>query len=200
MLIKNFELFCESYLSGSRQPLFHYTNSLKAIIETDTLKIQKPSFSEDGVNSISLTRTEVYNDKSGGCRFVLDTDALIRDGYKPIPVDEVGIAAKMGNIKLKDELKKAAHIVRHTASNIVFDDKNKKHPKFKRMEYDFEERIYKDIKNLGKYILYIDFYHQSYIDKYKKLLLGYKEKYPQIKFRIMDYSEKHFRQPKEVEL
>ena len=62
MIIKSFiEFIDESYLSGSRQPLYHLTGRLQSILLTDLLKCGKPSRPSHGnFNSISLTRNIDY--------------------------------------------------------------------------------------------------------------------------------------------
>ncbi len=58
------------------------------------------------------------------------------------------------------------------------------------METEFEERILKNIKGAGKYIVYIDF--TSYpTGEMLDSLIKYLEKYPHIKSRIMDKTNSH---------
>jgi len=57
------------------------------------------------------------------------------------------------------------------------------------MEVEFEERIFKDIKDLGKYILYLDITYQK--DMYNPIVIQYLKKYPHIKLRLMDKKLPH---------
>jgi hypothetical protein len=72
--------------------LYHYTdisNTLK-ILSIDKLYKGNPS---KGEKSISLTRNNMFNGtyiKFTNMRILLDVDKLLKDGFKPIPYDEIG--------------------------------------------------------------------------------------------------------------
>ena len=167
-MILKFEEFNESYLKGSRAPLYHYTDEIVRIMETDLLKTNTPSYPID-IKSISFTRDPYYTLDSISLkhdRIVVDTDKLIIDGYKPKPVDEIGMTgddfndyftgvyAEPGTNFHKSNYKNYRNGNR-TVNNRIYgmDKPNTKNG----LEVEFEERIYKDIKNLGKYIISIDF-------------------------------------------
>lgn len=72
-------LYFESYLLGGRQPLYHITNNLNDILDSDMLKV---STTADKQKAICLTRSSTYNmDDSVDVRLVLDVDKLLIDGY-----------------------------------------------------------------------------------------------------------------------
>jgi hypothetical protein len=82
MIIKKFiEFIDESYLSGSRQPLYHITSRLQAILVTDLLKCGRPARASQGNDNIDFTHTDDYI-------IELDNDKLRKYGIKSYPVDE----------------------------------------------------------------------------------------------------------------
>jgi hypothetical protein len=184
----------ESYLKGGRAPIYHYTHRLEDIIKSDMLKIGTPA---RGPLGICVTRQKEFGDHSmhGSCRLVLDVDKLKSDGYNPQPVDEIGLAqfyTKNGRERLrKNPAPKNSEISNHMKSN--FDEFKKGMrgtyhgiedlPKIGdiTLPYEYEERIYRDIKNIGKYIISIDFPKGSIIDT--KLIKEYQVKYPQIEVK-----------------
>lgn len=125
----------EKYLESNYSPLYHYTrSSLEKILESDQL-IKKPPFK--GVDCVCVTRSPIYKlDFNVSPRLKLDQNKLRLDGYTSIPIDEFSGDKKSLNRKI---------------------GKNKSYTDDNTTEWEFEERIYKDIKNLGKYIISIQF-------------------------------------------
>ncbi len=186
MFIKNFYDFTnEAYLEGGRAPIYHFTYSHKLpnILADDELKTSKPSRQSHGHDkSISLTRNIDYFEKSGFC-FELDADKLRIFGYKIYPVDEW--AWKEGKPNL-DAIRRF-NFCKSNFAEVKSGKRGTKHkldlPKDPILETEFEERIYKNIKNLGKYILKI---YISY-DINDKYLKDYLRKYPHIRvYKILN--------------
>jgi hypothetical protein len=171
------------------------------ILEDDILKrgsrgadknLRKKS-DEGYLPSISATRNKNYQER-GSIRLELDYDKLMNDGYKFYPFDEVG------NIISKKRL--TTHST-HDRSGMFKDYKKPFNPLtgFKQpthninikgdkkyhynMEEEYEERCYKDIKNIGKYIMSIQI-KRSY-NFIEEEILKYLQKYPHIK--ILDDKE-----------
>lgn len=172
------EFISESYLEGSRQPLYHVTNSLLAIIKNDTLKTHEPAHKMKNMLSISLTRSDSYLGDYGfdnKYRLVLDSDKLKNSGYNSYSSDELG---SMGG--RNHNVQKWNYFIRHPKHNLNLPKSKDKN----NMQIEYEERIYKDINNLGKYIIYIDILHTGDIKNITSEILYYLEKYPHIKIRI----------------
>lgn len=186
MIIKKFlEFISESYLLGGRSPLYHNTSMLKSILKSDSLKMSKPSCSSHGKKkSISLTRNILYFEYmvDGMSDYIikLDTDKLIIDGYYPYPVDEWAWLDGKPNIYITKNnsygksnfpaIKQGKRTLKHNLD--LPTDKNYG------LGIEYEERIFKNINNLGKYIISIsivgDYNRMNYINDYLK-------KYPHIK-------------------
>lgn len=173
-------------------PIYHLTNILEAILKTDTLKASSKG---RGPFGISLTRSKFFwNDQEEGsyyCRLILNYELLKQDGYKFYPIDEWAL---IGGIKqpLPPGTKKpwwANHIKgrQFGKSNFSHFQSGKRGtihgietlPKDIHLSYEYEERILKDIKNLGKYIYGINIL--SFAKKYTDVILEYLQKYPHIK-------------------
>lgn len=179
MAIYNFNDFVnESYLKGGRQPLYHGTKNLGKVLETDMLKTNKPAFDKQNSDTISFSRSKFYTDYDR-IRLMLDADLMYEDNYRPEPVDEVGMAlVKTG--KVNDPT-----YAGFTKSNIA---SKKTHYKLNippvkpliNMEQEYEERLYKNLDNLGKYIIEIIFRDKDTVKEYKKELDAYLKKYPHI--------------------
>lgn len=186
--IKSFSEITESYLRGSRAPLYHFTHSIENIIKSDKLLAKPPAYDRHGKRNekdkcVCVTRFPGYTGASNNARITLNTDLLIRDGYKPIPIDEVGFAlVKTGKIKVKyQDYSKPNPLDIKTVHGL---DSGKR----MNMEIEYEERIYKDIVNLGKYIEYIDLRPNRYWEIGKEYI-NYIKKYPHIKVREMNYKK-----------
>jgi len=176
----------ESYLSGGRQPLYTWVVDFKRMIESDQLNVGNPTYDKnhkkrsdtDQLKSISLSRSSsfIYYKTY---RIVLDTNKLIKDGYIPEPFDEFSAAfnSKLGNTS-KPRHFKYLKAIRH-GLNIKFDPKIND-------EEEYEERIYKDIKDIGKYILYINMQPDT-LDRISPLVVEYIKKYPHIEIRKFRY-------------
>lgn len=135
--IKTFESFIiESY---NRYPLYHFTYSGKIfdIMKEDLLRVSKPYLPHPNMpqESISLTRNKLFSEKRHyKIRLELDSAKLLAAGFKPVPISEFNLGKK----------------ILPTDYNIPSEQE--------------EERIYKSIPNIGKYITSIEV---------NNLLLGY---------------------------
>lgn len=195
MRVKTFQEFVnEAYLEGSRQPLYHYTflSRLSSIIESNILKMGTPARPR-GSKAICLTRNPYFSHDGVGleCRISLDYDKLKNDGYRSHPFDEVGTVTKDT---------KNINFIKSNFPSIKQGKRNIQHgldlPKIGTgLEVEFEERIYKDIKNIGKYIISIDFSNESTALRLS-VLDRYLEEYPHIKIKVFD--EKYKSQTKDI--
>ena len=189
MIIKSFiEFIDESYLSGSRQPLYHVTYRLYDILKTDLLKCGKPSRTSHGSSkSISLTRNIDFRHDGANLDEIieLDVDKLRNSGIKTYPVDEwawkdgkrnLDVIKKMNFIKSNfDEVKSRRRGTKH----------NLDLPKEPILETEFEERIYQDITDLGKYLISLNFVKEPGAGDFD-VVRNYLIKYPHIKVYLMD--------------
>lgn len=194
MRIFNFEEFVnESYLKGSRAPIYHYTRryAFSKILDSDTLKLGRPSREiRNNGKATALTRNPYYTHDGASLnspRFVLDLDKLKNDGIRSYPVDEIGIAMKQGGMTNKnfsksnfDEVKSGK---RGTAHGLDL-------PETPALETEFEERIYKDVPNLSKYIISIDLATEP-DNSLKQELKKYLQKYPHIVINLYDTKKRH---------
>ncbi len=155
----NYDDYNESYLEGSRAPLYHYTDTwaLANIIEDDVLKIgwYDNPLGSDSVKIISLSRDSLLNIdyyRDINCRIVLNKDLLLKHSYKVIPYDFFIQSNKtnFGKIETQKRLDN-------------------------RVPYESEEILLKDIENVGRFIISIDFYELSSYFKIERLLLKYKD-------------------------
>ncbi len=189
MKIRKFLQFIEeSYLEGSRAPLYHITHKLAAILASDTLKMGKPSRASHGnEKSISLTRNiDFTNDGFIMDILEIDSDALRKAGIKSYPVDEIMWDSGKRNdyvVKVKrnlsksgfDEFKKGMRGTKHGTDM----------PKEWSLEYEYEERIYQDVENLGRYIMSIslrDIPNVFFVNE----MSAYLEKYPHIRVFLIE--------------
>lgn len=189
MSIKKFNEFInEAYLKGGRQPLYHYTSdyNITKILSDDLLKISSVARPR-GTKAICLTRNPYYTldgNVKNSPRIVLDYDKLIRDGYRSYPVDEIGIAAISSN--------KDRNLIKSNFKEVKSGTRGTKHgldlPKTPQLETEFEERIYKDIKNIGNYIISIEF---SKSPNSINEIRSYLNKYPHIIINIYDSENRH---------
>ena len=202
-------LHFESYLKGGKQPLYHFilrgTFVLEEILESDVLRVGKNGRdinnkrpNDDGyLPSISVTRNKNYESR-GTVRIELDQDLLNKDGYKSIPIDEMGnVIIKRGKGDKHKKYKKYLNpFTQYKRINHGVGKLNKiKNDEYKSpwpLEEEFEERIYKNIKNIGKYIISIRL--SSYLNNENgKLLIpeyikNYLEIYSHIK--VLNMKEK----------
>lgn len=175
----------ESYLESGRQPLYHITDIIYLIdiILDDILKAKPPSFQIDikkDEKSISLTRSNMFTHTRNGCRIVLDSNKL-KHNHTIIPVEEFYILNKSGDDKTKSwKYKKFIPNKNKYAINKIYDYDNENG-----MPHEYEERCFKDITKLGKYIISLQFYDLETI-KNAKYLERYIEKYPHISIELID--------------
>ena len=130
LYLKHFESFLLE--STSRAPLYHFTyqNKLNRIFIDDLLKSNRPYLTRPNMpqESISVTRNKYYSERRFyKFRIKLDTNKLLAAGFKPIPINEFNLSV------LKDV-----------------------GPDYNIPTQQEEERIYKSIPNIGKYITDID--------------------------------------------
>ena len=184
-----------NFKNYNRQPLYHYTFSLKWVY-SDYFKIDEPAYSKRNIGkSLSLTRSLTFSEH-GSIRIVLNTDLLIRAGYIPKPVCELGIAISMCN-KNTNTSKVNYHfrLPEHNVDSLK-DFKDSFMKKSYPMQIEYEERIYKQIENLGKYIISVDLIEKDFNYYIKDDFFEYVNKYPHIKLFIID--ENHLYIKKEV--
>lgn len=191
MSIYSFKQF-ESYLKSGRHLLYHtmsYSGYAKMILDNDEIRI---GIVARGPSGICLSRSINWtNQYSNDYRFVLDSDILKRDGYKSIPLQELMYQSrshkthKVNRNVWKGNLEFYKSSKRSQPHNTSLPDHSKS-----LMETEFEERILKNIKNAGKYIVYIDFVSYPK-DEFLKSLAKYIDRYPHIKTRIMDRKNSH---------
>jgi hypothetical protein len=190
-----------AYLSGHRQPLYHFTSALNLILRTDLLKMGTPARGSFGkTKSISVTRNVDFSDAPD--TFIeLDYTKLYNNGYKALPVDEWAWDRK----GIRNPQVKTHNMNKSKFAEVVAGKRGTKHglenlPKmqgFYGLETEFEERFYNDIKDLGKYIISINFpvskdepgsvWTAKYEDGVKDTeIRKYLEKYPHIKVYNID--------------
>ena len=192
-IIKTYKEFLkieESYLKGGRQPLYTWIYDIKKLIKTDSLNRGNPALDKNNIDSeepgqlksISLTRSSnfIYH---GGYRLMLDVDKLINNGYKPQPFDEFSTAY---NSSPNPDKKSSKHRHYKTGLKHILHNTSISMNPLKRAQNgeEFEERIYRDITNLGKYIIYFDV--MPNIGLPKDMLTEYIKKYPHIKVRRLE--------------
>lgn len=198
----------ELYFEGNFTPMYHITGAISDIIKDDTIKIGRPA---RGPRGICVTRSKYYEHmelyKHG--RIILNRELLAKDGYQSHPIDEWSLKKPEGDFRSKDRkwvtkkpwtnrdvLKK--HFGKSQFPQILSGKRPISHniegiPKDKNrgLEVEYEERILKDIKNVGKYIYAFNFETEEKYEKLKKEIDKYREKYPHIKILIGLY---HFRE------
>jgi len=190
MIIKSFKIFNESYLRGSRQPLYHITRSIYTILKGDILKSSKPSRPSHGkIKSISLTRNIDFTSDNYIAQVIeIDVDKLLNDGIKSYPVDEISweedgtinksyVSGKRNLSKSGfNEFKKGTRGTKH----------NLDLPKKYHLEYEFEERVFQNIEKLGKYIISLNFTKDTFLKDEIEIIRDYLNKYPHIVIKIID--------------
>lgn len=189
----------ESYLKGHRAPLYHFTDNLLKLIKDDILNLGNPTYPKN-IKTICLTRFPGYTEAKGSNRLQLDTDKLIKAGFKPYPVDEMGlgISGRLKKWKQEDEEVPSSKIKAFLGYSKPFrqglkfthgvkgDEFLNKGEPYIPSEYEFEERIYKPIPNIGKYIQFIDL-HRVPNKEELEILKKYIKKYPHIIIRKIKY-------------
>ena len=179
-----------AYLSGHRQPLYHFTYRLKPVLETDMLKMGNPTRGAFGKKkSISVTRNPDFVEH-GHIFIELDYTKLYNDGYKALPVDEWawGADAKPSHRIPNRITNKVTNFGKSQFPEVLSGRRGTKHGtniphKVGILETEFEERFLTDIKDLGKYIISINF---PSTENYTEVLRTYLKKYPHIKVYNID--------------
>lgn len=189
---------------GNFTPLYHITGSLNKILDDDMLKFGQPS---RGPRGLCFTRSKYYS--HGGMtptpRLILNRELLVMDGYRSYPIDEWILKSKPGGIEsdtwvterpwsdksLIQRLKGKVHFGKSQFPNLQSGKRPihhniKKLPKDVRsgLEVEYEERILKEITNLGKYIYAINFKDEKQYEIYKIWVDKYLLKYPHIKILL----------------
>jgi len=181
-------------------PLYHITSfsSLEVILKTDLLKASNVS---RGPRGICLTRSKFFEHGGFSCRLILNYEKLKLDGYRTYPLDEWALSPPKfdnGNriypTNRKDwmnkDLKNKKHFGKSNFSKLIGGQRPISHnikglpnDKESGLEVEYEERILKDIKNLGKYIYGINFveFINRNKDYYYDAVKEYLQKYPHIK-------------------
>lgn len=189
-------------INENRQDLYHITTSyrFKDIIKGDLLKVNEPAIQmyNKPKKSISVTRSNNYTDewRNVDIRIVLDNNKLYLHGYKSVPVDEVGVYKGYGkgqNVYNFSKKWNIDNLLRKSKHNIDSIEK----PSKSGLELEFEERYFKNIKNLGKYIKFIDF-SESEFERNKtnsNYLSEYLKEYPHIKIRIIKDQSNLWKKP-----
>ena len=167
-ILKFCDFIKETYLKGSRAPLYRYFSPIyiSEILINDTLKVRKPAAgihgkSDERDKCICFTRNPGFSEH-GNTRLVLDVDKMIKFGYKPVPFDEIGSAVynfgKSENIlkKLKtyNKVNPEWKVIKHKIPGLKTGEKTSFG--YAGMEQEHEERVFKDIEKVGRFILYID--------------------------------------------
>lgn len=188
-MIKKFNEFISeelAYLAGHRQPLYHFTSKLDVILDEDVLKLGNPARGSHGkTKAICVTRNPDFAEH-GSIYIELDYSKMLNDGYKAYPVDEW--AWSRNGTPNRDAIKQH-NFNKSQFPQVLAGRRGTKHGtniphKLGVLETEFEERFYTDIKNIGKYIISINFpSNQSYnnLEKYLK-------EYPHIKVYNVDWN------------
>lgn len=207
--ILNFQKFEESYLKGSRQPMYHFTYDIFPIISSDEFKMRNTSARKALGRewSNSWTRNIDFSDASSFYIIEVDSDKLKNDGIIFYPVNEPGLPM---DFKGKISPTGRGNYTKSQFPHFKSGRRGTKHgldlPKKFTLETEFEERTYKDIKNLGKYIISIminedDIINHKYSSYnrnliFKNLITEYLKKYPHI--RIKSFNKNNRRQQVDI--
>jgi hypothetical protein len=198
-MISNIEKYTyKSKPQFNKHLLFHHTyiSALKEIINHDVLRVNRTC---DKVTSISFTRCSYYSDAYVE-RIVLDYNLLKIDGYNTTPYDEVTMNLRnhLDNDSFKIKTKGYSKVNPNTFGRCINNKLNTKIThigKTDPLEWEYEERIFKNIKNLGKYIISIE----TNIHHLKHLILplkNYIDKYPHIEIILLDDEKPYDRRTK----
>ena len=199
MRIQTFvEFIEESYLGGSRQPLYHLTTRFVDILDSDLLRCGKPTRVTHGKDkSISVTRNIDFSHDGAGISEIieLDADKLMRAGIRPYPADELGSVIKQD---------KTRNFSKSNFDEVKSGKRGTKHgldlPTDPVLETEFEERIFQDIPNLGRYIMSINL-ERSNSNRNRALeieskISEYLKKYPHIK--VFEYEPENRRKRTDI--
>ena len=200
-MIKNFYLFLEGIdFEGNFTPLYHITYRLDKILETDSLVPGNPS---RGPKGICLTRSKYFEHNGIQIRLILNRELLLRDGYQIYPLDEwalsspeIGTDNKRKHVTNRKDWVNRNSIKRHFGKSNFPSLLSGQRPishgpskfissnKSRGLEVEYEERILKIVKNLGRYIYAINFVDSEVYNLSKKVVVDYLKKYPNIKILI----------------
>jgi len=178
--------------------LFHHTPYLNEILETDILNVNNTI---GGVLSISFTRCSYYSEFCGfGERIVLDHNKMKIDGYKTTPYDEIPMRyiTRNDNVNFKKRMMGYSKVNPNTVGRLITNKlgiEGVYNKKTAPLEWEYEERIFRKIKNLGKYIISIDIPEKK-IKHYILILKDYLDKYPHIEITILDNNNPYDRRKK----
>jgi hypothetical protein len=199
MRIQTFvEFIEESYLGGSRQPLYHLTTRFVAILDSDLLRCGKPTRVTHGKDkSISVTRNIDFSHDGAGISEIieLDADKLMRAGIRPYPADELGSVIKQD---------KTRNFSKSNFDEVKSGKRGTKHgldlPTDPVLETEFEERIFQDIPNIGRYMMSINL-ERSNSNRNRALeieskISEYLKKYPHIK--VFEYEPENRRKRTDI--
>lgn len=171
----------------NRAVLYHWTGYLPHIIKSNSLKPSSPSYSAKGKPStcICVSRLNYFSasDCGGDIRLVLNQNLMIIDGYKSIPHDEIGavcLESKKNVDVCKGNPQKGRWVHHNTNKENI--------SKGESIEYEYEERFYREIKNVGKYIIAIQFKTKSSYDYVENELIDFLQLYSHIKIELIDYN------------
>ncbi len=188
MRIKLFENFL---LEGVNDNFLYHSTSIRNLIKIlDTDSILRKS----STHNISFSRNKNFwfnNIQNNSVRLVLDKRKLASN-YKIDNFDFYGSSKKWD-----DETQR----YKYTSSALTKADSFRR---LKKLHYEFEEIVWKDITNLGKYLYEIELtdvalgLHKDYkshylteLDEMKKSISNYLIKYPHIKISIVDIDNKY---------
>jgi len=178
----------ESYLESGRYLLYHTLRrdlNLNYVLHND---LMSSGVIARGPNGVCFSRNINWtNDNSVKYRLVLDSDLLKIHGYKSIPLQEFSYKSRSTEFEIPTQNVWKGKLDWYKNSNRSAPHNISSLPPHKKsiMETEFEERILKEIKNVGRFIIYIDFIEYPK-DDILTLVKNYLEKYPHIKTRIMD--------------
>ena len=198
----------EAFLGSDFTPLYHITYALPEILKDDELKIGRPSRGPRGT-SVSRSRYYTHGTSSkmshgGFPRLILNRELLTKDGYQSHPIDEWSLKKPEGGFMSQnpkwvikkpwsdpDMIKKfkgRTHFGKSQFPNLVSGKRPISHnitglttDKTRGLEVEYEERILKNVKNLGKYIYAINLYDDNQVERYSEEIREYLKKYPKIK-------------------
>jgi hypothetical protein len=168
--ILTFEAFI---LKQNFNPLYHYTSfvHLDKILIGDLLIASTPTEPKDTM-CVCFTRTKDYVFGKNDAVLIFDRNKLIVDGYKITPTDEVGVKTKKNFNKSNfDAIKSDKRKVPHKLDSLNLGTG---------YWVEFEERCYKDISNMHKYLEEVVILRQC-SPPLKVILMDYITKYPDVK-------------------
>ena len=198
----------EVSLGSDFTPLYHITYALPEILKTDELKIGRPG---RGPRGCSVSRSKYFThgtsskmSHGGFPRLILNRELLVKDGYRSHPIDEWALKKPEGGFMSKDpkwvtkkpwadpdiikKFKDRTHFGKSQFPNLVSGNRPISHnitglttDKTRGLEVEYEERILKNVKNLGKYIHAINLFDENQVERYSEEIKKYLKKYPKIK-------------------